>query len=56
MDPEQIQGTGRNALDLLLEQLAQGWAQGLSFLGELLRPWNAYQVLIVGASSSQLGR
>jgi small-conductance mechanosensitive channel len=49
MDPEQTQGTGRNALDLLLEQLAQGWAQGLSFLGELLRPWNAYQVLIVGA-------
>jgi hypothetical protein len=31
----------------LLEQLTQGWAQGLSFLGELLRPWNAYQVLIV---------
>jgi hypothetical protein len=30
-------------------QLAQGWAQGLTFLGELLRPWNAYQVLIVGA-------
>jgi small-conductance mechanosensitive channel len=49
MDPEQTQGTGLNALDLLLEQLAQGWAQGLSFLGELLRPWNAYQVLIVGA-------
>ena len=47
MDPETEAGPDQNPFEPLLEEVAQLLAQGVVFLESLLRPWNAYQLLIV---------
>jgi small-conductance mechanosensitive channel len=47
MEPEETTGPGGSPLEPLLDELTQVSAQGLTFLEGLLRPWNAYQLLIV---------
>ena len=49
MEPDESPGPGQNPLDPLLEQSTQLGQQVLVFAEGLLRPWNAYQLLIVAA-------
>jgi small-conductance mechanosensitive channel len=49
MEPDESPGPGQNPFDPLLEQSTQLGQQVLVFAEGLLRPWNAYQLLIVAA-------
>ncbi|KPQ17918.1 MAG: Small-conductance mechanosensitive channel [Rhodobacteraceae bacterium HLUCCO18] len=49
MEPDESPGPGQNPLDPLLEQSTQLGQQAMVFAEGLLRPWNAYQLLIVAA-------